>query len=88
MFAPVTIVVVSTEIIEELGTEEGEMAKSFFDLRLALAALHREESGQDLVEYTMVAAIIALGAIAVMGYIARQINEIFLALTNKFRNAL
>ena len=36
--------------------------------------LHRDDSGQDLIEYAMVALIVALGAIAGMGSLARSIN--------------
>ncbi len=67
---------------------KGTPAKSCFDLRAALTALDAEESGQDLVEYAMVAALIALGAAAGMGYVARQINAVFLTVANNFRNAL
>jgi pilus assembly protein Flp/PilA len=56
--------------------------------RSVLLKLHREESGQDLVEYAMVAALIALAATAGMGFIARQVNEVFLTLANKFQNSV
>jgi len=36
--------------------------------------LHREESGQDLVEYALIGLIVALGAIAGMGTLASSIN--------------
>lgn len=39
-----------------------------------LKNLHRDDSGQDLIEYAMVALIVALGAIAGMGSLARSIN--------------
>ena len=49
--------------------------------------LRAEESGQDLVEYAIVAALIALGATASMGVIAKNINDIFARLAAKFRAA-
>ena len=42
-----------------------------------LSALHRDDSGQDLIEYALIAALIALGAILGMGYVATQINAAF-----------
>jgi len=56
-------------------------------LRKALGALQAEDSGQDLVEYALVAVIIALGATASMGVIAKDINDIFSKLATKFGSA-
>ena len=42
-----------------------------------LAHLHRDETAQDLVEYALVAVIIALAATAGMGSVAKDINDIF-----------
>ena len=42
-----------------------------------LKNLHKEESGQDLIEYGLIALIVALGAIAGMGKLAQSINGIF-----------
>jgi pilus assembly protein Flp/PilA len=42
-----------------------------------LKNLHKEESGQDLIEYALIALIIALGAIAGMGTLATSINGEF-----------
>ncbi len=53
----------------------------------ALLALHRENSGQDLIEYALVAALIAVGAVAGMGYVASQINAAFSKVGNKLANA-
>ncbi len=39
--------------------------------------LHKEESGQDLIEYALVALIVALGALAGMGQLASSINAEF-----------
>ena len=56
-------------------------------LREAVADLRAEDSGQDLVEYALVAVIIALGATASMGVIAKDINDIFAMVAAKFRAA-
>jgi pilus assembly protein Flp/PilA len=41
------------------------------------AQLFREDNGQDLIEYALVAALIALGAIVGMGQVATAINVAF-----------
>ena len=46
-------------------------------VQATIATLHAEEAGQDLVEYALVAVIIALAATAGMGSVAKEINEIF-----------
>jgi len=43
----------------------------------ALETLHKEEGGQDLVEYALVAVVIALAATAGMGSVAKEINAVF-----------
>ena len=42
-----------------------------------LRSLHNDESGQDLIEYALLAALIALAATAAMGSLATKINERF-----------
>jgi pilus assembly protein Flp/PilA len=42
-----------------------------------LKDLHKEESGQDLIEYGLIALIVALGALAGMGILAKSINKVF-----------
>ncbi len=42
-----------------------------------LSGLIRDESGQDLIEYALVAAIIALGATAAMTTLATDIKAVF-----------
>jgi pilus assembly protein Flp/PilA len=46
-------------------------------LRNLLSSLHESESGQDLIEYALVCALIALGAITAMGGVANAINNAF-----------
>jgi pilus assembly protein Flp/PilA len=53
-----------------------------------LVALHRNESGQDLIEYALVAALIAFAAIAGMNYVASEINNAFSKIGNKLSNAI
>lgn len=42
-----------------------------------LKNLHKEEAGQDLIEYALIGLLVALGAIAGMGKLAASINSEF-----------
>ena len=42
----------------------------------------REEGGQDLIEYALLAAVIALGVTAAMTYVKEQINTEFSGIGN------
>ncbi len=42
-----------------------------------LRLLHGEESGQDLIEYGLLALIVALGCVAGMGTLATTLNKLF-----------
>jgi pilus assembly protein Flp/PilA len=46
-------------------------------LRQILSGLINDESGQDLIEYALVAAIIALGATAAMTKVSGDITAVF-----------
>jgi len=48
-----------------------------------LTALHCEESGQDLIEYALIAALIALAATVGMGTVAKAINTAFSSIGTK-----
>jgi len=52
-------------------------------LKEAAVAVHRDESGQDLIEYALVAALIALAAIVGMSTVANAINAAFIAVGAK-----
>ena len=42
-----------------------------------LRSLHNDESGQDLIEYALIAALIALGSVLTMKALANSINSAF-----------
>ena len=42
-----------------------------------VARFVREEAGQDLIEYSLLAAIIAVGAIVAMGLVSDEIDAVF-----------
>ncbi len=48
-----------------------------------LKSLHREESGQDLIEYALIAALIAVACIAAMNTLAGSINAEFTNVSGK-----
>ena len=50
--------------------------------------LHQEDAGQDLIEYALIAALIALGAVVGMGFVASAINNAFNAIGSKLSNAV
>ena len=53
-----------------------------------LKKFHRDESGQGLVEYLLVVALIALAAIAGMSTAANTINNAFTTIGGKLNNAV
>jgi pilus assembly protein Flp/PilA len=53
-----------------------------------LRNLVNKDEGQDLVEYALVVAIIALGATAAMGSLAGAISSSFGTISSTFANAL
>ena len=52
-------------------------------LKDVLVELRREESGQDLIEYALIAALIALAATVGMGAVANAINQAFSSIGSK-----
>ena len=53
-----------------------------------MKALHQDESGQDLIEYALIAALIALGAVVGMDTVANEINSAFNIISKKLANSL
>lgn len=49
---------------------------------------HKEESGQDLIEYALIAALIAFAAVAGMGVLANGINAAFSSIAAKLASSL
>ena len=48
-----------------------------------LRNLHKQESGQDLIEYALIAALIAVACIAAMNSLATAINTEFTTISGK-----
>lgn len=55
--------------------------------RRQLANLHQEETGQDLIEYALVMALIALAAATGMTSLATNINSAFTKVANLLQKA-
>lgn len=53
------------------------MNRCYMKVKEGLTILHREETGQDLIEYALIAALIALAATVGMGTVAKAINTAF-----------
>jgi pilus assembly protein Flp/PilA len=67
-------------------TEKGET--KMLTLILKLRALALVDNGQDLVEYALVIALIACGAIASVGALSTQINMAFNVISSDLATAL
>ena len=52
------------------------MLKLFVKAQTAIQAM-RDESGQDLIEYSLIAAVIAVACVATMGTLATKIQGVF-----------
>jgi pilus assembly protein Flp/PilA len=58
------------------------------NMKEVLVSLHREDSGQDLIEYALVAALIALAAVIGMKSVANAINLAFINIGEKLNSAV
>lgn len=59
------------------------MVRPFPLIKEALSRLNREDSGQDLIEYALLAALIALAATIGMSTVASDINNAFVKIGSK-----
>ena len=57
------------------------------NLKHMLSAFVREESGQDLIEYALVAALVGLGALAAMKGLSGSIGNTFNSIGNSLTSA-
>jgi pilus assembly protein Flp/PilA len=57
-------------------------------LKNKLVAFAKDESGQDLIEYALVAGLIALGAIAAMTGLSGKIGTAFNTVGNNLTNSI
>ena len=57
-------------------------------MKQLILKLAREDSGQDLIEYALVAALVGLGAVASMQSLANSIGTTFNGIGNALSNAI
>ena len=57
-------------------------------IKCVLAKLNQDDSGQDLIEYALVAALIGFAAVAGMTTLASYINNAFSTIGSKLSNAI
>ncbi len=53
-----------------------------------LRGLHKDDSGQDLIEYALVAALIAFAAVSTMKTLAASINNVFSLIGSNLASAI
>jgi len=58
------------------------------NLKNIFAALMNDESGQDLIEYALVAGLIGLGAVVAMTTLSGKIGTAFNSVGNQLTNAV
>jgi pilus assembly protein Flp/PilA len=56
--------------------------------KLLLTSFFQDESGQDLIEYALVAALIGLGSVATMGTLAGDISSAFTSIGTTLTGAV
>lgn len=64
------------------------MHKSLLKVHFKIGALMAGDEGQDLVEYALVVALIAFGAVAAMQGLATEINTAFNVISSDLGTAL
>ena len=57
-------------------------------LSIKLRTMLSDEQGQDLIEYALVVALIAFGAVTAMGTLSTDINTAFTTIGTKLNSAL
>jgi pilus assembly protein Flp/PilA len=58
------------------------------NIKHVFASLMKEESGQDLIEYALVAGLIGLGAVVAMTSLSGKIGSAFNSVGNSLTNAM
>ncbi len=57
-------------------------------MKLFWSELAQDESGQDLIEYALVAALVGLGAVASIKGVSTKINSVFTAIGTNLTNSI
>jgi pilus assembly protein Flp/PilA len=73
--------------VNNITLNKGDLPMKANFLR-TLRNLHTDESGQDLIEYALIAAILALGCTTTMGTLATAIKSRFSAITTTLNSSI
>ena len=57
-------------------------------MKALIKSLVREDSGQDLIEYALIEALVGLGSVAAMNGVANSIANTFSSVGNSLTNAV
>jgi len=57
-------------------------------MKTLIHSFHRDESGQDLIEYALVAALVGFACVAGMDALAGKINQAFSTIGSKLSSAI
>jgi len=68
---------------KQYGTKGNYTTKGRLQMILLFNNLHKEESGQDIIEYILIAAFITVGVIATIGLIAGKVSGYWTSLKNQ-----
>jgi pilus assembly protein Flp/PilA len=68
--------------------KEDVLLKPTIHLRHAFMSFIHDESGQDLIEYALVAGLIGLGAVVAMSGLSNKIRQAFTSVGNGLTNAI
>jgi pilus assembly protein Flp/PilA len=71
----------------ECPRENPKEDKYMKNMKQLFAALIAEESGQDLIEYALVAALVGLGAVAAMQGLKNSVSNTFSNVSNQLNTA-
>jgi pilus assembly protein Flp/PilA len=74
--------------IEKHSRQGTTLLKSAKAIGLAFFNFVRDETGQDLIEYALVAGLIGLGAVVAMSGLSTKIRSAFNSVGNSLTNAL
>ena len=71
-----------------MGKNSMNLNDTLLKLSIKVKTMLSDERGQDLVEYALVVAIIALGATAAMSVLSTDINSVFSSIGSRLNTAV
>jgi pilus assembly protein Flp/PilA len=71
---------------QRIPAERVNMRLVYLRARRLLLALHEEESAQDLIEYALLAALVAVGAVVGLNTVTNSVNSAFTGVQSKLHS--